>query len=70
MRLESGNVFDGRIVLKPDQTKSGRLRVIPLTEEALPLVAELPFGTTFDRLRGAFEKAREKSDVPIFVFTI
>ncbi|WP_280553502.1 site-specific integrase [Halomonas sp. 25-S5] len=64
MALESGNVYNGRIVLRPNQTKSGKPRVIPLTEEALPLVEGLPFDTTGDRVRGAFEKAREKIGRP------
>ncbi|MGM8850004.1 tyrosine-type recombinase/integrase [Salinicola halophyticus] len=62
--LEPGNVHNGRVVLRPNQTKSGKPRVIPLTEEALPLVESLPFDTTGDRVRGAFEKAREKIDRP------
>lgn len=60
MGLKPENVYNGRIVLRPDQTKSGKPRVIPLTDEALPLVEGLPFDTTGDRVRGAFEKAREK----------
>lgn len=62
--LEPSNVHNGRIVLRPNQTKSGKPRVIPLTEEALPLVEGLPFDTTGDRVRGAFEKAREKISRP------
>nr|WP_163500548.1 site-specific integrase [Halomonas socia] len=64
MALESRNVYNGRIVLKPNQTKNGKPRIIPLTEEALPLVEALPFDTTGDRVRGAFEKAREKIGHP------
>ena len=64
MGLEPGNVCNGRIVLKSSQTKSGKVRVVPLTEEALPLVEQLPFDTTFDKLRGAFEKAREEIGRP------
>lgn len=64
MALESGNIYNGRIVLRPNQTKNGKPRVIPLTEEALPLVESLPFDTTGDRVRGAFEKAREKIGRP------
>jgi len=64
MGLEPANVYNGRIVLRPNQTKSGKQRGIPLTEEALPLVEGLPFDTTGDRVRGAFEKAREKIGRP------
>lgn len=32
MALESGNIYSGRIVLRPNQTKNGKPRVIPLTE--------------------------------------
>ena len=59
MALEPNNVYNGRIVLKPHQTKNGRPRVIPLSEEAIPLLSSLPFETTGDRVRGAFERARE-----------
>lgn len=57
--LVPGNVYNGRIVLKPEQTKSGKPRVIPLSEEALPLVGALPFDTTENKVRGAFERARD-----------
>ncbi len=59
MALEPRNVYNNRIVLNPNQTKNGKPRVIPLSEEALPLMESLPFDTTGDRVRGAFEKARE-----------
>lgn len=59
MALEPRNVYNNRIVLKPNQTKNGKPRVIPLSEEALPLMESLPFDTTGDRVRGAFERARE-----------
>lgn len=59
MALEPRNVYNNRIVLKPNQTKNGKPRVIPLSEEALPLIESLPFDTTGDRVRGAFERARE-----------
>lgn len=57
--LVPGNLYNGRIVLKPEQTKSGKPRVVPLSDEALPLVVDLPFDTTEHRVRGAFERARE-----------
>ncbi|WP_306168589.1 site-specific integrase [Halomonas sp. MMSF_3323] len=57
--LAKSNVYNGRIVLKPEQTKSGKPRVVPLTDEGLALVANLPFDTTAERVRGAFERARE-----------
>ncbi|WP_179208892.1 tyrosine-type recombinase/integrase [Salinicola salarius] len=64
MGLEPGNVHNGRILLKPNQTKNGKPRVVPLTEEALALVDALPFDTTGDRISGAFETAREKIGRP------
>ncbi|MFM9272156.1 site-specific integrase, partial [Halomonas elongata] len=57
--LEPRNVYNGRIVLKPEQTKRGKPRVVPLSEEAQALVSELPFATTEHKVRKAFEKARE-----------
>lgn len=57
--LKPGNVYNGRIVLRPDQTKSGKPRVVPLTDEALTLVGALPFATTTHKVRTAFERARE-----------
>lgn len=59
LALQPGNIYNGRIVLKPEQTKSGKPRVVPLTPEALSLVHALPFDTTEGKLRKAFEKARE-----------
>ncbi|ARS53535.1 tyrosine-type recombinase/integrase [Kushneria konosiri] len=59
LALEPSNVYSGRIVLKPNQTKNGKPRVIPLSDEAQLLVGALPFATTSDKVRGAFEKARE-----------
>lgn len=56
--LNAGNVYNGRIVLKPAQTKNGKPRIIPLSEEALDLVTKLPFATTENMVRKAFEKAR------------
>lgn len=64
MGLEPGNIYNGRIVLKPSQTKNGKPRAIPLSDEALPLVEALPFDTTENRVRGAFEKAREQIGRP------
>lgn len=58
LSLTPGNIYNGRIVLKPDQTKSGKPRVVPLSDEALALVSELPFDTTQQKVRKAFEKAR------------
>ncbi|GHC16662.1 integrase [Kushneria pakistanensis] len=59
LALEPGNVYSDRIVLKPNQTKNGKPRVIPLSDEAQLLVGALPFATTGDKVRVAFEKARE-----------
>lgn len=58
LSLERSNLQAGRIVLRPGQTKSGKARVIPLPEDGHALVAQLPFDTSEQRLRLAFEKAR------------
>lgn len=57
--LDPGNIHNGRIILRPGQTKSGKSRTIPLPDEALPLVTDLPFSTSKDKVRAAFERARE-----------
>lgn len=62
--LERSNIQSGRIVLRPGQTKSGKARVVPLPEDGDWLVEDLPFDTTEQRLRLAFEKAREAMGRP------
>lgn len=61
LRLEPGNYVDGRIILRPDQTKNGKPRVVPVMEEMKSWLEELPFPTSEPRLRKAFEAAREKA---------
>ncbi len=56
--LQSDNVVGGRIMLRPDQTKNGKPRVVPVLEEMQPWLAELPFPTTENRLRTALDKAK------------
>lgn len=58
LQLDKRNIYSQRIVLRPEQTKSGKPRSVPLTEEAQLLVNDLPFDTTEPKLRKAFEKAR------------
>lgn len=58
LSLEASNVHGGRILLRPDQTKSGKARVVPVPEDARPWLEELPFATTYHRLRTVWEKAR------------
>ncbi|WP_170862783.1 site-specific integrase [Halomonas caseinilytica] len=59
LSLDASNVHGGRILLRPDQTKSGKARVVPVPEDARPWLEDLPFATTYPRLRWAWEKARE-----------
>ncbi|MGJ8526412.1 Tyrosine recombinase XerC [Halomonadaceae bacterium LMG 33818] len=64
LKLEKSNISPGRIVLRPDQTKNGRMRAIPVPDDAMPWLMELPFQTTRDKLRWGFDKAREKAGMP------
>lgn len=59
LSLAHSNIQHGRIVLRPDQTKSGKSRVVPVPDDAMGLLAELPFPTTDTRLRNSFEAARK-----------
>ncbi|RTR01980.1 tyrosine-type recombinase/integrase [Halomonas nitroreducens] len=59
LSLDASNVHGGRILLRPDQTKSGKARVVPVPEDARPWLEDLPFATTYPRLRLAWEKARQ-----------
>lgn len=56
--LERSNIYDGRIILRPDQTKGKKARVVPLSDEAKTIVANVPFKVTERSLRREFEKAR------------
>ncbi|MDT8895435.1 site-specific integrase [Halomonas sp. I1] len=58
LSLDRSNVHGGRILLRPDQTKSGKARVVPVPEDARPWLEGLPFATTYSRLRHAWETAR------------
>lgn len=58
LSLDASNVHGGRILLRPDQTKSGKARVVPVPEDARPWLSELPFPTTYARLRRVWENAR------------
>jgi len=70
MGLEPANVYNGRIVLRPNQTKSGKPRVVPLTEEALPLVEGLPFDTTMTESVVRSRKPGRRLVALIFASTI
>lgn len=58
LNLQASNVHGGRILLRPDQTKSGKARVVPVPADARPWLEELPFPTTYARLRRVWETAR------------
>lgn len=58
LTLEPSNIHGGRILLRPDQTKSGKARVVPVPEDARPWLHDLPFDTTYARLRKTWEDAR------------
>lgn len=58
LSLDPSNIHGSRIVLRPNQTKSGKARIVPIPEDAVGLVRELPFPTTDQRLRNTFDKAR------------
>lgn len=59
LALEPSNIHGNRILLRPDQTKSGKARVVPVPEDALPWLHALPFDTTYARLRKTWEDARK-----------
>jgi len=59
LALDPQNVQGGRILLRPDQTKSGKARVVPVPEDARAWLEELPFATTYHRLRTVWEHARQ-----------
>lgn len=58
LSLEPTNVHGGRILLRPGQTKSGKARVVPVPKDARPWLEELPFDTTYAKLRRTWENAR------------
>nr|WP_244964805.1 site-specific integrase [Halomonas kenyensis] len=64
LALDPQNVQGGRILLRPDQTKSGKARVVPVPEDARAWLEELPFATTYHRLRTVWEHARQSVGRP------
>lgn len=58
LALEPSNIQRGRILLRANQTKSGKARSVPVPAYALPWLEDLPFQTTYSRLRVVFENAR------------
>lgn len=58
LNLDPSNVHGSRILLRPDQTKSGKARVVPVPQDARAWLEELPFATTYPKLRLVWEKAR------------
>lgn len=58
LNLTPENVSRGRILLRPSDTKSGKARIVPVPQDAQELLDELPFPTTYHRLRKTWEKAR------------
>lgn len=53
LSLDASNVHGGRILLRPDQTKSGKAQVVPVPKDARPWLEDSPFATTYPRLRWA-----------------
>lgn len=58
LSLEPSNVHGGRIVLRPDQTKNGKVRVVPVPADAQSWLHELPFASKKHTIRVTFEAAR------------
>mgnify|MGYP003678788287 FL=1 len=58
LSLEPSNVHGGRIVLRPDQTKNGKVRVVPVPADAQSWLLDLPFASKKHTLRVTFEAAR------------
>jgi len=55
--LAADTVFDGCIVVHPDQAKSGRPRLVPIPPDMAEI--KLPLGITYATLRTYFEAARK-----------
>lgn len=60
--LAADTVFDGCIVVHPEQAKSGRPRLVPLPPDMPDLL--FPLGLTYPVLRRNFEAARELAGLP------
>lgn len=58
LALEPSNVVSGRILLRPDQTKNGKARIVPVPIDAQPWLHNLPWQSTPSTLRWTWEKAR------------
>ncbi|NYS60554.1 tyrosine-type recombinase/integrase [Vreelandella salicampi] len=66
LSLDPSNVQGGRILLRPDQTKNGKTRVVPVPEDAQPWLRDLPFASDKYTLRwtwGAARKAIGREDL-------
>ncbi len=67
LALEPSNYSNGRILLRANQTKSGKSRVVPVPQFAQPWMTMLPFmegvplKTAERRIRTAWEDAREQT---------
>ena len=59
LALDAQNVHAGRILLRPNQTKSGKVRVVPVPQDARAWLEDLPFATTYARLCKVWEDARQ-----------
>ncbi|BCB61068.1 hypothetical protein HaloA020_17690 [Halomonas sp. A020] len=59
LSLEPSNVHRGRIVLRPDQTKNGKVRVVPVPADAQSWLHNLPFASKKHTIRFTFEAARK-----------
>jgi integrase len=59
LSLEPSNVQSGRILLRPDQTKNGKTRVVPVPLDAQPWLNHLPFASNKYTLRWTWDAARK-----------
>ncbi|WLQ15606.1 site-specific integrase [Hahella aquimaris] len=59
LKLGAENYIDGRIMLRPDQTKNGKPRIVPVLQEMREwLEGTLPFPIKYQDIRRGFECAR------------
>lgn len=58
LSLDPSNVSGGRIILRPNQTKSGKARVVPVPLDAQEWLRDLPFKSAHYTIRHTFETAR------------
>lgn len=59
LSLEPSNYHDGRIILRPDQTKNGKARVVPVPADAQAWLSNLPFTSHKYTLRWTWDEARK-----------